>query len=386
LNSFDVIVIGLGGMGSAAAYHLAARDRRVLGLERYSPAHDRGSSHGTSRLIRQAYFEGTAYVPLVLRAYDLWRRIERESGVPLLTITGGLMIGSPDSAVFKGSLASARAHGLAHQILEAAEVRRRYPPLKLRSAEVALYEPMAGFVPPEKSVLAHQGRAAALGAELRFEEPALSWQASTDRVRVVTARGSYEAERLVISPGPWAPELLSDLRLPLTVERQVLHWYRPVGDIEPFRADRLPVYIWEIEDDLQFYGFPAESEAPDKVKVAFFRAGESCTPDTIDRTVHPAEVESMRSALSERIPALNGPLADTATCMYTTTPDRHFILGLHPEHANVAIASPCSGHGFKFAPVIGEILADLAIDSRSRHAIEIFNPKRFAPAGGAEAR
>jgi sarcosine oxidase len=373
----NVIVVGLGGMGSAAAYHLAARGIRVIGLERFAPAHDRGSSHGRSRMIRQAYFEGAAYVPLLLRSYDLWRRLERETGEALLHVTGGLMIGRPESSTVSGSLASARAHGLAHELLDAAEIRRRFPVLSPTSELVALYEPMAGFLHPERTVLAHLRRATELGATLHFDEQVIRWEASETSVRVTTSRATYEADRLVLAPGPWAPEVFGDLQLPLTVERQVLYWIDPIGGVEPFRADRFPVYIWELDDGMQFYGFPTQDEPPGGVKASFFYRGEACTPETIDRTVAPGESESLRAVLADRIPALRGPVLDALTCMYTTTPDHRFILGMHPHHSRVVLASPCSGHGYKFASVIGETLADLAIDGSTRAAIDSFAPTRF---------
>lgn len=377
-SHFDVIIIGLGGMGSAAAYQLARRGKKVLGLERHLPTHTHGSSHGKSRIIRQAYFEDPAYVPLLLRAYELWNEIERESGTKLLTITGGLMLGAPDSHTVAGALRSAREWNLPHELLDDREIRRRYPAFTPAPSTIALYEQKAGYVHPEASVAAHLARAKAHGAELHFEEPATSWTANGARVRVTTAQGTYEAERLIISPGPWAPQLFADLGLPLVVERQVLYWFEPIGGNEAFSANHFPIYIWEIEDGLQIYGFPHQKGPPGGVKIAFFRKGAACTPETVDRTVYPEEVAAMRAAFAERIPNLNGPLIDTATCMYTTAPDEHFIVALHPQHENVVVASPCSGHGYKFASVIGEILADLATQGNTRHPIGLFDPHRFA--------
>jgi sarcosine oxidase len=379
MSTYDTIIIGLGGMGSAAAYQLAQRGSRVLGLERHSPAHNQGSSHGKSRIIRQAYFEDPAYVPLLLRAYELWEQLERETGETLLTVTGGLMIGPPDSATVAGATRSAREYGLYHELLDANEIRRRYPPLHPAPGTVALYERKAGFVRPEASVAAHLHRAAALGAELRFNEPALAWEAAPggDRVRVTTAQGSYEAAKLIVAPGPWAPEVLADLQLPLVVERQVLYWFEPVGGIQPFLPERFPIYIWEA-NGVQFYGFPAQEGPPGGVKVAFFRqGGMPTTPATIDRAVHPEEIAAMRAAIAERIPALNGRFLDAVTCMYTTAPDEHFIIAPHPRHPGVVIASPCSGHGYKFCSVVGEILADLALDGATRHPIGLFGVERF---------
>jgi sarcosine oxidase len=377
----DVIVVGLGGMGSAAVAQLAVRGHRVIGVDQFTAAHSRGSSHGRSRIIRQAYLEGSHYVPLLLRAYELWRELERETGTRLLTLTGGLMIGRPDSQTVAGSIASAVEHDLHHDILSAAEIRAFFPQLQVGPDMVALREPMAGFLDPERSILAHLQRATNLGAELHFEEPVLSWSASTSAsgsgVRVTTTRGTYDADRLILATGPWAPQLLSGLGLPFTIERQVLYWFDPVGGTAPFDPDRFPIFIWELDDGLQFYGFPAQDGPPGGVKVAFYHQGQSCTPETIDRAVHPAEIDRMRAVLAEYAPSLNGPLLATATCMYTNTPDHHFLLGLHPEHANVVLASPCSGHGYKFASVIGEVLAELAIDGTTRHPIESFAVTRF---------
>ncbi len=378
----DVIVAGLGGMGSAAAYHLAGRGRRVLGLERYTPAHDKGSSHGQSRIIRQAYFEDPAYVPLVLRAYELWERLEQETGEDLMTLTGGLMIGPPESDTFKGSKASADEHGLPYEIFDAHELKRRYPMFEPTEGTVALFEEKAGFVRPEAAVKAHLDRAASLGADLRFGEEILSWEPTTSGVRVETATGTYEAERLVVTAGAWAPKLLADMGLPLEVTRQILFWFDPRGGIEPLLPGRFPIFIWEPEDGNAFYSFPVHDGPRGGVKVAFFRAdGTLADPDTIDREVHDHEIEFIRSYLARYVPDLDGEFLYAKTCMYTNTPDEHFVISAHPEYPQVAIAAGFSGHGFKFCGVVGEILADLVTEDETDHPVDLFSPTRLAARG-----
>jgi sarcosine oxidase len=375
--TYDAIVVGLGGMGSAAAYQLAGRGRRVLGLEKFSPAHDRGSSHGRSRIIRQAYFEDPAYVPLLLRAYELWEQLERETNQDLMTLTGGLMIGRRESELVSGSVRSAKEHGLPYELLDAGEIRARFPALFPDPEAVALYEEKAGFLRPEETVRAHLDRAASLGAELRFEEPVLSWEASPSGVRVETPEGSYAAGRLVITSGAWAPQLLSDLGLPLEVERQVMYWFEPTGGLEPFLPDRFPIFIWEPDDGNWFYGFPAQ-EDDRGVKAAFYRAGGvPTTPETMDREVHGEEIDFIRSYLAQYVPELAGRCLDARVCMYTNTPDLHFVISPHPDHPQVAMACGFSGHGYKFCSVVGEILADLVMDDTTSHPIDLFSPARL---------
>ena len=377
---YDAIVAGLGGMGSATAYQLAGRGKRVLGLERFSPAHDKGSSHGRSRIIRQAYFEDPAYVPLLLSAYELWEKLERETGQELMTLTGGLMIGRSEDELVSGSVACAEEHGLPYDLLDAGEIKDRFPAFSPDPEIVALYEERAGFVRPEETVKAHLDRAAALGADLRFEEPVVSWEASGDGVRVDTPEGSYEAERLVISPGAWAPQLLAGLGLPLEVERQVMYWFEPTGGLEAFLPDRFPIFIWEPDDGNMFYAFPAQDDDRG-VKVAFFRAGGvPTTPETIDREVHQEEIDFIRGYLAEYVPELAGRCLDAKACMYTNTPDLNFVISLHPEHEQVTIACGFSGHGYKFCSVVGEILADLTIEGSTRHPIDLFSPARLKKA------
>jgi sarcosine oxidase len=379
-TAFDVIVAGLGGMGSAAAHQLAARGVRVLGLDQFTPPHDKGSSHGKSRVIRQAYYEDPAYVPLLLRAYELWEQLERESGEKLLTITGGLMIGAPGSAVVTGSLRSAKEHGLAHELLDTAQIRKRFPPIQPDSNTVALYESKAGFVRPEQAVGAHLDCAARRGATLCFEEEVVSWEASAGHVKVKTTRGSWEAGQLVITAGPWLPGMAAGLNLPFAIERQVQFWFEPVGGIEPFLPDRFPIYIWETEDGVCPYGFPAIDGPDGGVKVAIHHGpiATACTPQTIDRTVRDDEIQKMRACIAGKIPALDGRCLGAITCMYTNTPDGHFVIDRHPAHANAWVVSPCSGHGFKFCPVIGEIVADLVERGQTRHDIALFRLGRLS--------
>lgn len=375
---FDVIVLGLGGMGSAAAAHLAARGKRVLGLERFTPAHDRGSSHGGSRIIRQAYFEDPAYVPLVLRAYELWEDLEKDSAEPLYLRTGGLMVGRLDSQLVQGSLRSAREHGLKHELLDANEIARRFPATSPRDYEVALFEAPAGVLFPEACVRAHLRRASALGAELRFDTELTSWQATPGGgVAASTAAGErFEVERLVICAGAWLQQLASDLRLPLRVERNVMHWFQPRLRPELFDPDRLPVYIVDRSRRFMLYGFPSIGKTG--VKAAFHHSEIYTTPQDLDRDVAAHEVEAVREALAEWLPAGAGKHLASAVCMYTLTPDEHFLIGQHPSEPAVIIAGGFSGHGFKFCGVVGEVIADLAVEGATRHPIELFSPTRFA--------
>ena len=375
--AYDVIVLGLGGMGSAAAAHLAARGARVLGLERFGPAHDQGSSHGGSRIIRQAYFEDPAYVPLLRRAYELWEQLETDSRRDLMTQTGGLYLGRPESDTVAGSLSAAGEWDLPHEVLDAGEIRRRFPTMTPADDEVGLYEDVAGFVRPEETVAAHLELAARRSAELRFDEPALEWAAEGEGVRVTTTAGTYEAGHLVICPGAWAPQVLADLEVPLTVERQVMYWFQPDGGVAPFTPDRQPIWIHG-GAELQLYGFPAIDGPDGGVKAAFFRRGEVCTPETIDREVHDEEIAFIADHLRALLPAMPGRLLNAVACMYTTTPDTHFVIAGHPAHERVTVACGFSGHGFKFVPVVGEILADLALSGTTEHPIALFDPRRPA--------
>ncbi len=377
----DVIVLGLGGVGSAAAFHLAARGKRVLGLEQYGAVHDRGSSHGGSRIIRQAYHEHPAYVPLVRRAYELWEDLERTSGSRLLQLTGGLMIGPPGSPVVSGTLQSAKEHDLPFELLDAREIRRRYPAMEPRADEVAVYELRAGWLRPETAVRAHLDGAALRGAEMHFEEEVFGWIADTagGSVKVQTSRGEYEAEKLVLAPGAWASEMLRDLRIDFDIRRHVMCWFDPPGGVDPFLPESFPIYIWDVDGRDVFYGFPAVDGAAGGVKVAMHSGGAHTTAVTVDRHIHEEDVNELREHLERFLPHLNGPLLRAVTCLYTLTPDEHFVVTVHPEFPQVTVAAGFSGHGFKFTSVLGEILADLIVEGRTKHDIRLFDPGRFAP-------
>lgn len=376
--SYEVIVVGLGAMGSAAAYHLARRGRRVLGLEAYGRGHTNGSSHGRSRIIREAYFEAPDYVPLVQRAYTLWRELAAETGRALLTITGGITAGAPDSPTFAGALTSARAHNLTFEELDAREVAARFPGFRLPDDTLTIYEPNAGFLDPEACVFAHLDLATRHGATIRHDEPARRWSTDGAGVRVETGHGTYRADRLVIAAGPWAGELLADLGLPLTVQRVVNVHFAPARP-ELFAPGRCPVYIIGVPEG-DYYGFPA---LPGQgLKFGRHDAGEACTPQTIRRAIDPGEIDELRAVLDRYLPGAGGEVLHTLTCMYTNTPDRDFILDRHPAHANVVYACGFSGHGFKFASTIGEILAGLALTGGTRHEIGFLAARRFAARGG----
>lgn len=292
MNPYDVIVLGLGAMGSAAVHHLTARGAHVLGLEQYAAAHDRGSSHGGSRAIRFTLYREPTYVRLLRRAYELWQQLERDTGASVLAITGGLAMGRPDHSVIDGGIRSARESGLPYEVLDPAEVRRRFPPFAPSADMIGVYEPTAGFLRPEAAVRTCLEEAARRGAELHFEEPVLRWEAapSGDGVEVVSQAGRYEAARLVITPGPWGAGAVANLDLPLDVARVVMFWFDPPGGIEPFLPGRFPIYVSVPEGGDRFYGFPAHEGPAGGVKVAFSLRLVPCTPETIDRRVHESEI------------------------------------------------------------------------------------------------
>jgi sarcosine oxidase len=368
---YDVIVLGLGGMGSAAAYHLARRGERVLGLDRYTAPHEWGSSHGGSRIIRQAYHEHPNYVPLVRRAYELWEQLERDSRAPILQITGGLNIGPEHGSVVRGAIRSAQEHSLEHDLLTSVELRRRFPAFQPRPGDAAVFEKRAGYVRPELAIRAHLELAVRLGAELHFEEPVHSWLSANGGVHVNTSTNTYEAERLVVAPGAWAPELLASLRIPFDVRRQVMCWFQPLQCFD------VPVYIYDVDGHDVFYGFPRTGDVDNAMKAAMHTAGERCTAYSVRRETSEADAEELRRYLADFLPALNGPLVKTSACLYTLTPDEHFVIAPHPEQQRVVIACGFSGHGFKFTTAVGEILADLIVDGKTSAAIDFFSPKRF---------
>jgi monomeric sarcosine oxidase len=379
---YDVIVVGVGSMGSAAVHTLAARGLSVLGLERYGPAHDQGSAHGGSRIIRQSYFEGPAYVPLLQRAFEGWRELQEQSGRNLLRLCGGIYIGDPDSPVVTGSREAAVLHGLPYEVIDAAEITARFPTMRPAAHAVGVYEPNAGYVRPEETVLAGVDLARRHGAVLHFHEPATGWRATSGGgVEVTTATARYGADRLVLTPGAWAPRLLPG-RAPIVVERQVFYWFEPdfsVGVPYERYADGHPVYIEETDGNGWIYGFPMIDGPDGGLKLAFYRQNVGfTTPETIDRTVHADEVDAMRRRAVQLFPHLTGPLVKAATCMYASAPDDHFVIGLLDGMPQVVVACGFSGHGFKFVPVVGEIVADLVQTGTTAHDIDLFDVARPA--------
>jgi sarcosine oxidase len=375
MTTCDAVVIGLGAMGSAAVASLARRGCRMVGVERFEPGHEHGSSHGATRIIRQGYFEHPSYVPLVRAAYPLWRELAAESGEPLIEVTGIVEIGAPDSELVTGTLAASQRHGLAHDVLDAGALRRRFPQFRVADQDIAVFQPDGGFLRAEPAIHALLARARKAGAELRTGETVRAIEPRGSGVRVVTTRGAIDAGCAVVTAGPWVKALLGDLPVPIRVTRQVLGWFAPP---EPalFAKDRFPVFLQQDAEGI-FYGFPDDGTG--RVKVAkHHHADETVDPDRCDRAVSASDVAMIRSYLAAHLPAANGPLVAATTCLYTMTPDGDFIIDRLPADGRVIVASPCSGHGFKFAPVIGEIIADLATTGATARDISRFSLSRFA--------
>ena len=378
---YDVIVIGVGTMGSAACCHLARRGADVLGLEQHALVHDLGSHHGHARMIRQAYFEHPDYVPLLQRAYQNWDELEAETGQRSLYRTGGLYMGKPDGTIVSGSLHAAELHNLPHEILDHATLRERFPAFRIADTMVGFYEPDAGYLVPETAVTSHIQLARKHGADIREHQTVEGWTAGTsntgtDEILVRTTHTTHRARHLVITAGAWTSELLDNLpssagkNFDLTVTRQLQAWFAPPRP-EAFRNDPGNFPCWFIESEAPFghYGFPvppaAKVNAPSAIKVAIHKPGNPTSPQTVDRTASASEIEDLAGFLKRHLPHADGPLVDSSVCLYTNSQDGHFILDRHPAHSQVTIACGFSGHGFKFASVIGEALADLALNGHS---------------------
>ncbi len=371
---FDVIVIGTGGVGSAAVMHLARRGLKVVGIDRFPPGHDRGSSHGDTRLIRQAYFEHSDYVPLLKRAYELWADLESASGRKLYHEVGILQAGAPDGEIIPGVLRSAREHGLSVESLDAGDVARRFPGFRLQPGMAAVFEQRAGFLRVEDCVRAHAAAAVAAGAEIRTGEAVASWKASQGTVEVQTDRDTYSAKSLVIAAGAWANDLLSNLGVRFDVVRKSLYWFDVASPVYRESAGS-PGFIFETPDG-HFYGFPQIDELG--VKVAEHTGGHPVAdPLRVDQSEDPRETARVRDFLTRSMPAVGQRTTRFATCLYTLSPDRHFVVDRHPAHGNVCYAAGLSGHGFKFVSVLGEILADWAAEGSTTQPVGFLGRRRL---------
>ncbi|WP_276300567.1 N-methyl-L-tryptophan oxidase [Halorussus lipolyticus] len=376
----DVIVVGIGGMGSASAYHLADRGLDVLGFERHNIPHSQGSSHGYTRIIRLAYYEHPSYVPLLRAAYDEWADLADETGADLLHQTGSLAVGPPDSDIFEGARRTCREHGLDHDVLSGGELNERFPGYDVPDEYRAVFQPQGGFLVPEDCITAHVEGAFARGAEIHARTKVRDWTALDDGgVRVkVERRGTtevHEADSLVVAAGAWTGKLLPELAPVLEPERQVLGWFQP-EERARFSPDTFPVFSMRCDDGEYIYGFPVHRVPGFKIGKYNHRR-ETVDPDEMEREPTPTDEAILREYTESYFDGADGPTTRLETCLFTNSPDERFVIDTHPEHPQVAVAGGFSGHGFKFSSVVGDILADLVVEGETDHPIEQFAIDRF---------
>ncbi len=386
METFDVVVCGLGAMGSATTYQLARRGVRVLGLDRFAPPHQQGSTHGATRVTREAIGEGLAYVPLARRSHQLWREIEEATGANLLTTNGLLVLASPGlqtrhngkTRFLETTIEAAREFSIDHELLDAAEIGRRFPQFRLAGDERGYFEPGGGFVRPEAAVSAQLELAKRAGAVIRTHETLRGYVQDAGGATVTTTAGRYSAGSLVLAAGAWLGEILGAAHGgDFAITRQLLHWYAVDGSVEPYLPDRFPVFIWDSEP-ASFYGFPAIDGPGGGVKVAAEQAVPSARVDDVARQVSGDEVYGLYDrVISGRLPGLARRCVKAVTCMYTTTPDGDFVIDRHPEHLSVIIVSPCSGHGFKHSAAIGEAVAASVVGEEPTVDISPFSLSRL---------
>lgn len=389
MSTYDVAVVGLGAAGAATLCQLAQRGVRALGIDRYSPPHIYGSTHGDTRITRLAIGEGEAYTPLVQRSHAIWRSLEDETGEELLTQCGGLIVeaagggaaGHHRHEFLASTIACANRYGIEHELLSAADVARRFPQFALDGDESAYYEPSAGFVRPERCVDAQLAVAAHLGAEIRRDERVLGVEPSGGGIRVRTDRGAYDADRVVLAVGPWVRDFVQAEQLHLfNVYRQVLVWFELEPDAVDHTPGAMPVFIWGLNDGNAFYGLPA-IDGSREVKVATEQLDTATGADDVSLDVDPGEARRLHASLiGRRLPGVSARVLRTARCLYTVTPDANFVIDDHPELPGVIIVSPCSGHGFKHSAGIGEAIAQRVTTGTSDADLSPFRLDRFAAA------
>jgi sarcosine oxidase len=371
----DVLVLGVGGMGSAAAYHLARRGYDVVGLERYDIPHSRGSSHGVSRIIRRPQYEGAAYVPLVERAFELWERLDDDHPRQLLHRVGSIDIGpETGGTVYTGSKHTCEVHDIAHDDLSGAQLNDRFPGYDIPPEYRAVYQRDGGFLHCEQCIVAHVEAAHRHGATIRARETVEDWEADESGVTVRTDRGTYTADRMVATVGAWTGSLFPSLSSILQPERQVLGWFQPT-EPDLFTPENFPVFVADAPDG-HLYGFPTY-EVPGFKIGKYNHRNETGDPAELAREPDRTDERILRECVEQHFPEAAGPTMRLETCMFTNTPDEDFLLDTHPEHDNVAIGAGFSGHGFKFASVVGEILADLTVEGDTSLSIEPFQIGRF---------
>lgn len=374
MDRYDAIVVGLGGAGAAAAYHLASAGLRTIGIEQFETVHIHGSSHGRSRIFRTAYSEGPIYVPMVQRAQQLWYALQERSHERIIQRTGGLIIGGADTRLVGGALRTATVCGLRHELLDPDAVRARFPQFALRDDEVAVWDPDAGALVPENCIRAHSRGALEAGAELHYGERVRRWAVLGDSVRVETTRSEYRGDALVITAGPWTATVALDLDLPLVIERQFMLWF-PSVDRRFTAPERMPVFLWDRPPEFETYGVP---DFGDGVKVGSWRGATARSPEEVDRVFRPQDAEPIRRFVSASLRGVSPREVDVTSCLYTNAPDHHFLIGRHPSYARVLVVSACSGHGFKFASVVGEIVTRLVLRQEPQFDLSPFDPARFA--------
>lgn len=385
-SHFDTIVLGLGAMGSAAVYQLAKRGNKVLGIEQFNSPHHFGSSHGETRIIRQAIGEGAEYVPLVLRSYDLFREIEKESGRQVLTVTGGLIISSRAAKsychvedFFTNTVEAAKKYNIEHDLLTAQDIRKRFPQFNVSDNEEGYYEHNAGFLRPEECIAAQLELAKKYGANIHVNEKVLKYESTANQVSVTTNKGKYTANKLIISAGSWLPELIHENHgRHFKITRQVVHWFDAKGSLEPYLPDKFPIFIWQLPNNHQgIYGFPA-LDSKGGVKIGTEQNEIATKSHLVDRNITPKEVQDMYTTyIAPNFPGISDKCVKSVVCLYNVTPDSGFVIDKHPDYQNIIIASPCSGHGFKHSAAIGEILSQLIIDGKSEIDISRFSFNRF---------
>ena len=371
---YDVIVVGVGGMGSATLFNVAARGASVLGLEQFEIPHNLGSSHGLTRIIRLAYWESPAYVPLLRRAFELWRGLQQIAGAPLLTVTGSIDAGAPDGRPIRGVLEACGRFNLSYDLCDASALRLRFPGYCLPDGHVAVYQPDGGFLLSERCIAAHVRAATDLGATIHTNERVDHWETIGDSVAVYTNRSAYTASRLVVTAGPWTSRIVPALGHLLRVERQVVLWVTPRRP-QYFQPDKFPVFYLH-SDDGSFYGFPVLGDHGFKIG-KYHHLGQLVDPDTVDRVCNEQDEFVLRQAIRRYFPEADGRVVSLETCLFTNTSDEHFIIEILPGQPTVSIAAGFSGHGYKFCSVVGEILADLALTGSTQHDISMFKTSRF---------